>query len=445
MREKHKIIFGLILFLAAFLRLVNLGVGDLATDEAKTALGVDFPHSFVLPNLVVFSQNLLGINEFAARFPFALFGILGVLLFYFLGREIRGKAFGLLCCFVAAILPFNIALSRSVYLDVPLVVMWILILIFWLRFSQSRRYFDLFILFCCLLISPWFKIQAVYFFCILFFSLLFSTRGRFWRDERFWVLCLAPLPFLFYFLGQPQQIFDLIKYSHNSVRFSDVGILISFWMWLKSGGAWFVFALIGVWLSWRRNAKIETNERDVEIRRLMSIFFVVILLVLSSTQNSFYYYVMIDIPIVYFSVYFLMSLSRGWLRIPLIVVGCISSVWLIFSQTGLSKDFCVAHNGGCFWQTNKIQINTLIIELKPKKVFLSDSIGFEGKWYLGVSVYKISHLPIFLAQNKNALILFRPGEYDVITKKYGLLRVIKKFDYVWLAEPIQLVNPNKES
>jgi len=57
-----KILFIVIIFLAVFLRLYNLGVGDLDTDEAKTALGIDYPQSFVLPGLAVFSQILFGVN-----------------------------------------------------------------------------------------------------------------------------------------------------------------------------------------------------------------------------------------------------------------------------------------------------------------------------------------------------------------------------------------------
>ena len=48
----------IILFFAIFLRFYNLGFGDFHTDEAKTALGIDFPHSFLLPTASIFSQNI---------------------------------------------------------------------------------------------------------------------------------------------------------------------------------------------------------------------------------------------------------------------------------------------------------------------------------------------------------------------------------------------------
>ena len=56
----------------------------------------------------VLSMKLFGINEFAARFPNALAGIINLLLLYFIGKEIRNKKFGLIWAFVHGLsfLPF---------------------------------------------------------------------------------------------------------------------------------------------------------------------------------------------------------------------------------------------------------------------------------------------------------------------------------------------------
>jgi len=58
--------------------------------------------------LQVVSMKVFGINEFAARFPNVLCGIISLMLLYFFGRKLHGHRFGLLwiLSYSAAILPF---------------------------------------------------------------------------------------------------------------------------------------------------------------------------------------------------------------------------------------------------------------------------------------------------------------------------------------------------
>ncbi len=58
--------------------------------------------------LQVISMKIFGINEFAARFPNVICGIISLLLLYFLGKQLYGHRFGLLwiLSYGAAILPF---------------------------------------------------------------------------------------------------------------------------------------------------------------------------------------------------------------------------------------------------------------------------------------------------------------------------------------------------
>ena len=61
---------------------------------------INYQPFFEKPPLFAWVQNVsyffFGVNEFAARFPNALFGIFTLLLIYFSGKRVKGNAFGLL-------------------------------------------------------------------------------------------------------------------------------------------------------------------------------------------------------------------------------------------------------------------------------------------------------------------------------------------------------------
>ena len=135
---KIKIILILIIILAAVLRLWNLNnyPAGLNADEAaigynafsllqtgKDEYGTLFPLAFksfgdykpglyfytVIPFIAIFD-----LNEWVVRLPSAIFGILTVILIYFLGKEIfKNKCVGLLSGFLLAISPWHLHFSRG--------------------------------------------------------------------------------------------------------------------------------------------------------------------------------------------------------------------------------------------------------------------------------------------------------------------------------------------
>lgn len=136
---KPKGLLMLLLLLSGFLLFFNLGKGSLWDwDEAIYASvakemlqdgdyvslhlnGNDWPEK---PPLMIWciaaSYWLLGINEFSARLPVAVFGLLNVLLIYFIGNRFFNHWIGLLSAlFLVSCLHFLI-LSRMAMLDVPL-------------------------------------------------------------------------------------------------------------------------------------------------------------------------------------------------------------------------------------------------------------------------------------------------------------------------------------
>src|SRR5260221_8356949 len=127
----------LILFLAAVLRLWQLGSIPPSPDWDEAALGYDAysilhtgrdEYGKFLPVVlrsfddykpafyayaVIPSEILFGVNTFAVRLPSAIFGILTVLTTFFLVKELfRKNSLALLSSFLMAISPWSIQFSR---------------------------------------------------------------------------------------------------------------------------------------------------------------------------------------------------------------------------------------------------------------------------------------------------------------------------------------------
>ncbi len=140
---KKYLLLGIIILLATVLRFYQLGVNppSLTWDEVAFgynaySIGIDgrdefgqfFPmvylESFgdykppVYAYLDVLPVKLFGLNVFAVRFPSALFGVLTVLLTYFLTKRIfyssmHKEIYALAAAFVLALSPWHIMLSRA--------------------------------------------------------------------------------------------------------------------------------------------------------------------------------------------------------------------------------------------------------------------------------------------------------------------------------------------
>lgn len=137
MTKQVKIIFLLIVLLSAILRFYKLDAIPPALSWDEVANGYNaytianfgrdewgkvFPLSFksfeddkhpVHIYLTALSVRFLGLSEFSTRFPAALFGVLNVVVLFFLARIIFGSFLvGLLSALFLAISPYNIQFSR---------------------------------------------------------------------------------------------------------------------------------------------------------------------------------------------------------------------------------------------------------------------------------------------------------------------------------------------
>jgi 4-amino-4-deoxy-L-arabinose transferase-like glycosyltransferase len=141
----YKLLLLLIVIIAAFLRFYQLGANSpsLTWDEAAWgynaySIGIDgkdefgrfLPHDYLesfgdfkppmYAYLDVIPVKVLGLNEFATRVPSALFGVLTVLLTYFLVKRIfwnskEKQKYALASAFILAISPWHIMLSRAAF------------------------------------------------------------------------------------------------------------------------------------------------------------------------------------------------------------------------------------------------------------------------------------------------------------------------------------------
>ena len=142
--------FVLIALVAAGLRLWELDGRVMHYDEAihlhyawKLARGVEFLHSPWMHGplqieMVAIVLRVLGDTDFVARLPYALFGVVLVVLPYFLRRQIGDM--GAICAGV--ILTFSPSLlyfSRFGRNDILMVVWAVLLLIFLWRYTESSR------------------------------------------------------------------------------------------------------------------------------------------------------------------------------------------------------------------------------------------------------------------------------------------------------------------
>lgn len=141
----------LIVVLASFFRLTFLGYSEFQDDEAKVMLkavgaiqGRDDvlflhkkgPAEILIP--AIFYSLVGRINEFAARLPFALANLLGIVVVYLIGREMFNDSVGLVAALLLSINGYFIAFSRIVQYQSIVFLMMALSILCYYRFYRGE-------------------------------------------------------------------------------------------------------------------------------------------------------------------------------------------------------------------------------------------------------------------------------------------------------------------
>lgn len=135
----------LVVLVAAFLRLIELGRVGFNSDEAvysgqagalvgdvemSSFFSVFRAHPLLLQSLLGSWFEFVGAGDLAARvFVAVVFGVGSVVLTYLLGNRLYGHGVGIVAAAILAVLPYHVLVSRQVLLDSPLA--FFVLLTFW--------------------------------------------------------------------------------------------------------------------------------------------------------------------------------------------------------------------------------------------------------------------------------------------------------------------------
>lgn len=251
--KKNIIFLVLIIFIASFIRLWNLGkvpvslfsdeldVGYQAYSIIKTGkdysgnpwpLGfqslADYRTPFYIYSAIP-SVYFFGITPYGVRLPAAVFGILGVVAIYLLSKELTGsRSIGLVSAFVLALSPWHIQYSRAAFEVTMLLVFLIFGLYFFFKSLKKGKYLWLSVL--LLVSTPLIYSTAKLFTPFLLLFLFLAYRGDILKMSKKYLLyavaagliCGIPIAYST-LLGGGTQRFDYISIFTDPTQQGEVG------------------------------------------------------------------------------------------------------------------------------------------------------------------------------------------------------------------------------
>ncbi|RPI42595.1 MAG: glycosyl transferase, partial [Bacteroidetes bacterium] len=361
------ILFGLI-FLLPFLGSVHLfdwdeiNFAESAREMIETGnyltVQIDYMPFWEKPPLFfwlqVISMKLFGINEFAARFPNFICGIISLVVLYYLGRQIYGHRFGLLwlLTYGTSILPFFY--FRSGIID-PWFNLFILAGIAWFIFyfdPERSRYrvrnvmlSALFLGLAVLTKGP----VAVLIFLICFLVFLVVKRFRLdtsFRDVVLFIVVLTAIGGTWFLLqvisGNIHILRDFIAYQIRLFTTGDAG---------HSGffGYHLVVVFLGVFPASVIALKSFTKKSEsTELRRFfrqwMFIMFWVVIILFSIVQTKILHYSSLTyFPLTYLAAWVWEKWLDRRIEIPAWLVVIILLIGLFYAGISVALPLAAAH------------------------------------------------------------------------------------------------------
>jgi len=242
MTKKTIAILFLIILLAAFLRLPSLSKfpAGFSADEAiqgysaysilktgKDEWGQSLPLTlrsfgdYKLPlytYLTVPSLATFGLNEFAVRFPSAIFGILAIIAVFLLTQELFGvTAISLLAAFFLAICPWHLVFSRAAIEANLTVFFFPLGFYFFLKGLKKAKFLPLAVFFWGLNIYTYHSAR-LFTLLIAFFIVVWNWRKINLKDKKVWLTIILTIIFV-------APVLVSLFQGGASKRFSDVSLL----------------------------------------------------------------------------------------------------------------------------------------------------------------------------------------------------------------------------
>ncbi len=244
------------------------------------------------------AYKIFGINEFAARFFPAFFGILGILSIYILAKQLFNYRIAFLSSLVLLAIPHYLLLSRTNITDIFLFVFVNFSFIFLLRSFRNRKEIILSGVFLGLAFMT--KSAVALFFVLLFIAYIYLKKDPGAIKNRYFIFTIV----LFLVITVPWHLYMFLKYGnlfldgylgYHLIRRFNENIIVTpfiydnlFYLRViaeRTASWWFVFlAMIPIF---RQRLKISTDAQNIKFL-LSWAFFVLIFFTLAATKLQQY-------------------------------------------------------------------------------------------------------------------------------------------------------------
>lgn len=223
-----------IMGLSIFLNIYNLGLLAFNTDEATytSQSAIWAGHDEYRQNFIPYSRSAtnfqihqlitsvffraFGINEFVARLPVVIMGVISIFLIYLLACEFFTKRMALLSALFIGINGYSIHFNRQVNLDTPLVFFMILAIMFIVKWkkTKSQWYFYLFLM--SIILAAMSKVIIIVPLSIVVFAYLYTEKDYGYALRMLFkpvsiLIMIGALAYAYYFITTVIGIDDYMK------------------------------------------------------------------------------------------------------------------------------------------------------------------------------------------------------------------------------------------